>query len=130
MPFYFENLDVYKKSIILVDTTFEICEQLDKSKIPSILDQLKRAVLSIPLNIAEGSGRSGKREKARFYKIGRASLYEIIPIIEILFRRGFIQADTHSRIYHLADEIGRMLNGLIRGTNSPRPHLPIQRQKQ
>ncbi len=122
MPFLFENLDAYKKSILLIDMMHGLCDNLAQSGISSMLDQLKRSSLSIALNIAEGSGRSGKKEKSRYYKIGRGSLHETVPIIEILHRRRFINEQIYLEAYNLADEVGRLLNGLIRKTENPSYH--------
>ena len=87
MTFMFENLDVYKKAIDFVDNLYSLCDNLNKIGLAKIVDQLRRASLSIPLNIAEGCGRFHKKERKQFYKMSRGSLHECVPLLEILLRR-------------------------------------------
>jgi len=80
--FRFEDLKVYKFSQELaVDLTKE------SAKLPNIYarikDQLIGAAISIPLNLAEGSGRLSKKDKVNFYKNSRSSLYEVYAILDI-----------------------------------------------
>jgi len=117
MPFMFENLDVYKKSIDFVDITYSLCDNLNQIGIAKIIDQLRRASLSIPLNIAEGCGRSYIKERKQFYKISRGSLHECVPLLEILFRRKKIEKEQFINLYTVADQIGMMLNGLLRSVD-------------
>ena len=63
MPFPFENLDVYKKSLALIDHVEQICQRIKWKIAYSFEDQLRRAVLSIALNIAEGNGRWHTKDK-------------------------------------------------------------------
>jgi four helix bundle protein len=74
MPFLFEDLQVYKKAIEFTVVIFDICKVFSDREIK---DQLKRAALSIPLNIAEGQGRVHHKEKKNFYNIAKGSLYEL-----------------------------------------------------
>jgi four helix bundle protein len=74
---------------------------------------LKRAGLSIPLNIAESNGRNTIKEKMQFYKTARGSLFECIPLLQIISELGFIEESEHQKIYYLSEEIGKMINGLI-----------------
>ena len=111
MPFMFENLEVYRKSMSFVVAIYNTCSDIRHREIK---DQLTRAALSIPLNIAEGQGRNTDREKAQFYKTARGSLFECVAILELTKKIGIISDEKHQSLYTLADEIGRMLNGLIR----------------
>jgi len=110
----FENLDVYKAAIEFVDRTYTLCDNLKKGYLFKIIDQLQRASLSVSLNIAEGCGRTSRKERKQFYKISRGSLFECIPILTILHRRGTLLKDDFLFMYDLATKIGTMLNGLIR----------------
>lgn len=109
----FENLDVYQAAIEFVDRTYTLCDNLKRGYLFKIIDQLQRASLSIPLNIAEGCGRSSKKERRQFYKISRGSLFECIPILTILNKRGNLPKGDFLVMYDLATRIGMMLNGLI-----------------
>ncbi|NVM04475.1 MAG: four helix bundle protein [Candidatus Helarchaeota archaeon] len=116
MSFSFEKLLVYKKSLEFVDEIEELSKLL-KGKIEfSYIDQLKRAVLSIPLNIAEANGRWHKNERKQFYFISRGSVFECVPLIQIIYRKGLISQDRYEKIYSILEEIAKMLSGLIKST--------------
>lgn len=114
----FENLDVYRHSMDFVDKTYALCDNLRQVRLNKIVDQLRRASLSIPLNIAEGCGRFHQKERIQFYKISRGSLHECIPLIELLFRRNQLNKTDFLQLYENANKIGMMLNGLIRSVNN------------
>ncbi len=109
--FIFENLEVYKKSMILSEKVLNTTKNV---KNRSINDQLSRAVLSIPLNIAEGQGRMHPREKKQFYNTAKGSLYECLPLIQICRTLNYLDAKEYEEIYELMNGIGRMLSGLIK----------------
>ncbi len=79
----------------------------------SFVDQLVRASLSIPSNIAEGSGRGTKRDQANFYAIAKGSLYESVNILKLLEKIGDLKIESVSNLYNDAEEIAKMLHGLI-----------------
>jgi four helix bundle protein len=111
MPFLFESLEVYKKSM---DFLVRIYALNGKLKDWTIKNQLRRAVMSIPLNIAEGQGRMHGKEKRQFYNTARGSLLECVPLIQACSRLKYIDQMKYEQLYNLANEIGKMLNGLIR----------------
>jgi four helix bundle protein len=74
MAFQFEKLEVYQKALDWVESVETICEYLKGKVSYSLIDQLSRAALSIPLNIAEGNGRWHKGEKRQFFWIARGSV--------------------------------------------------------
>ncbi|MFA5113448.1 MAG: four helix bundle protein [Candidatus Margulisiibacteriota bacterium] len=104
---------VYQKSVDFADKAIFVCDEVQDRAYAPLKDQLRRAALSVPLNIAESNGRTHYREKKQFYFISRGSLHECIPIIEILLRRKKIGPDVFRSLYDQAEEIARMLAGLI-----------------
>ncbi|HLE49011.1 MAG TPA: four helix bundle protein [Patescibacteria group bacterium] len=114
--FKFEKLDVWEKAIKFADVMIEIADSLPKTYQFSFSDQLRRAGLSVPNNIAEGAGRRGVKESSNFFNISKGSVYECISILVILSMRELISWSKFNKreIYNLADEICRMLSGLIR----------------
>lgn len=113
--FLFENLEVYQKAVSFVVNIRPCLSQIPDKEIK---DQLRRAALSIPLNIAEGQGRNTDKEKVQFYKIARGSLFECIPLIQIINRIGLIDEMEYKQLYNSAEEIGKMINGLINSIKS------------
>ncbi len=84
MPFLFENLNVYQKALTWVKDVENLCRASQGQTSPGLLNQLSRASLSIPLNIAEGNGRWHKAEKRQFYWIARGSVFECVAVIQVL----------------------------------------------
>ena len=76
-----EKLDVYKASTKFLALSFSIIQSMP-SGYAFLADQLKRASLSIPLNIAEGNGKFTQKDKARFYHIARGSATECAAILD------------------------------------------------
>ncbi|OGC05250.1 hypothetical protein A2276_03165 [candidate division WOR-1 bacterium RIFOXYA12_FULL_43_27] len=114
MAFLFEKLEAYQKSVNFVDRIFSVCENMRGSGFNKLADQLRRAAISIPLNIAEANGRIHTKERKQFYYTSRGSLHECIPVLEILLRRKKINPEEFKFLYDQGEEIAKMLAGLIR----------------
>lgn len=111
--FSFENLEVYKRALEFANLIFKITENWSRDYSFNLMDQLRRAALSVALNIAEGSARS-KTEFKRFLDIARGSCYECVPLIEIATKQNLIPKAEKERLYRELNEMAMMLNGLKR----------------
>jgi four helix bundle protein len=111
--FDFENLKVYQKALDYIDFVYEITRGFPKEEVFSLTDQLKRASISICLNIAEGSGGS-KLEFNKFLKIARRSVRECVAITEISYRQKFLDDRIKQRSRSLCLELSKMINGLMK----------------
>jgi four helix bundle protein len=90
-----ERLDVYQRSIEFLAAALLIAEKLPRGQAP-LADQFRRAAMSIPLNIAEGSGRApGSADRARFRGIARGSAMECGAILDVV-RLLDVAPDAHS----------------------------------
>ena len=107
----FEQLDVYNKSLDIIDHVYGIVGAFPKEELFSLSDQFKRAATSIALNIAEGSGRS-RKEFAHFLTVSRSSAYECSAIAEIARRRMYVNELEFKKIYCELEVIIKMLNRL------------------
>ncbi len=112
MGFKFEKLDVWKRSIDFADEMFQIADDLPQKYQYSLGEQLRRAALSVPTNIAEGSGRDSKKSGAYFYRIAKGSIYETISLLVMIGKRGILSRETYRIHYQEADEIAAMLTKL------------------
>lgn len=113
--FKFETLNVWSKAMEYADLLIEVADGLPQRYQFSFGEQLRRVALSIPNNIAEGSGRRSKREAANFYNIAKGSVYESINILMILSKRKLLRVDfPRKKVYNDAEEICKMLSGLMR----------------
>jgi len=107
----FRDLIVWQKAMQLVDVVYGLMRGFPQDERFRLCDQLGRAVVSIPSNIAEGNGRSSARDYAHFLEIARGSLYETMTQLEIAVRQKYI-ADLSS-VNELSGEVAKMLNTLI-----------------
>ena len=101
----------------LTDWIYDLVGHLPKEERFGLGDQLRRAVVSIPSNIAEGFGRDTHKDFAHFLTQARGSLYEVDTQVEIAIRRGFVEKDQ--KIFDLMNEISKMLASLSRRLRSP-----------
>jgi four helix bundle protein len=114
MGFKFERLEVWRRSVAFADEMFSIADGLPSQYQFSLGEQLRRAALSIPTNIAEGSGRDGEKERKYFYRIAKGSVYEVISLLVMIGKRSGISRETYRRHYSEADEIAAILTTLSR----------------
>ncbi len=114
MPFPFENLDVYQKALSFVECVESLATELKGKVSYSLLDQLSRAALSIPLNIAEGNGRWHKGDKRQFFWISRGSTFECVPILQVLYHKGLLNEERYHSFYSKLEALGQMLTKLVK----------------
>ena len=72
-----EKLQVWQSAMDLAETVYKITDKFPKTEIFGITDQMRRAAVSIPSNIAEGKGRDSTKDFVRFLNIAKGSLYEL-----------------------------------------------------
>lgn len=90
-----KELDVWRKSIELVETIYKISAEFPTSEIYGLTNQIRRASVSISSNIAEGAGRNSDKELLYFLNVALGSLAEVETQVEIALRLNFISsADT------------------------------------
>lgn len=111
MEFRFESLRVYQSALTFSNDVFVITGKWPSQYKYNLGDQLNRAALSIPLNIAEGSSRTGK-DFQHFLSIARGSCYECIPIITISKNQKLIDENRYQDLKQVLFEISKMLSAL------------------
>ena len=108
-----EKLDVYQTSIEFFALAVQIMDNMPRGN--SILsDQLKRASLSISLNIAEGAGKVSSADKQRFYAISRGSAMECGAVFDACKILGLIESDTYKQGKDLLERIVAMLTRMCK----------------
>ena len=107
----YENLDVWKKSIILVTNVYQLVKLLPKEETYALSDQIRRSAVSVPSNIAEGSSRNSKKEFVQFLYISLGSLCELETQLLIAKNVGYIPRTENLKNDIIS--IKKMLNSLI-----------------
>lgn len=109
--FKFEELKVYQKSLVFVDNVYTITKNWPRTETFGLISQLRRASISIVLNIAEGSSRTNK-DFSHFLSLARGSCFESVAILTIAKRQKLIDEKEFSRLYEQCLELARMLSSL------------------
>ena len=109
--FRFEQLNVYKESLSFVDLVYKLTDKWPKAETFSLTDQLKRAAISVSLNIAEGSSRTSK-DFQHFLSTARGSVYECVASLTIALKRNYIDKQDFEKGYEFCDKLARMLTAL------------------
>jgi len=110
--FSFFDLRVYKESKELVKSVYKLLEKFPKYETYALGDQLRRSVISVPSNIAEGSGRFSYKEKIHFIEIAYGSLTEALCQIDISHDLNYITDDEFNKEVERICLIGKQLSGL------------------
>jgi len=92
-PKSLQNLEIWQEAMNLVKDLYKLTSNWPKKEIYGLTDQVKRAGVSVPANIAEGLGRGSPKEIARFAKISRGSLYELDTLLELASEFGYSKED-------------------------------------
>ena len=108
----YRDLEVWQKSMSFVVDVYNAVKTFPREETYGLSDQIRRAAVSIPSNIAEGFGRDTNAEFVRFLSIARGSLYEVSTQLEIARRIGYLP--SRSGLYPQVVSIGKMLNSLRR----------------
>jgi four helix bundle protein len=111
--FNFENLNVYQKALDFVKLVYVATKGFPQEEIFGITSQLRRAAVSITLNIAEGSAQTKKGFK-KFIDIARGSLFECVAILQISQDLGYIGTQKIEQLRTELVTISKMLSGLKR----------------
>jgi four helix bundle protein len=111
----FRNLKIYQRAIAYAVEIYKISRNFPKEELYGLTSQIRRAVISISLNIAEGSGNKSEKEFQRFLEIALRSDYEVIACLEIALKLNYCCNDDFSRLSAEADEIAAMITGFSKG---------------
>ena len=115
-----KRLEVWKKSVALVRKVYELTSGLPRDERFGLTAQMRRAVLSVPANIAEGAARNTKKDFANFLHNAQGSLSELDTQLDITVEPGFVSSERRAEIDLELLSIDRMLSGLIKSLHRDR----------
>ncbi len=110
----FTDLEVWKKGHELFIQIYTVTKHFPNSELFGFTSQLRRASLSITSNIAEGFGRSSRKEKVQFYYIAHGSLLELQNQILAAKDVTLIKEEEFEQLWELTITVQKLINGLIR----------------
>ena len=113
----FRELEVWRESMDLVVLVYGLLDALPNHERFALCDQLRRAVISIPSNIAEGFGRDSHKDFGHFLSIARGSLYEVDTQLEIAERMGYLAVTKELR--QQMNAVSRLIAALNRRLRAP-----------
>jgi four helix bundle protein len=109
----YRNLKVWQKAHLLVLEIYQVTSRFPRSERFGLTAQLKRAAISVPSNIVEGSARDSAKEFLRFLRIAFGSCSEVEYQVFLAADLGYLSPRDYEKIYTQVGEVKRMLNGLI-----------------
>jgi len=111
---HFSELVVWQKADLLAQQVFTLTEGFPRRYLYDLTSQLRRAALSVPTNLAEGSGTNYSKELIQFVNVSRRSVREVQYLLLFALRRELITVEQHQSLNEAYEEVFRMLNGLTR----------------
>ncbi len=112
----FQDLIVWQKSHDLTLIIYRITRTYPNQEMFGLISQIRRAVVSIESNIAEGFCRKSIKESNQFYYIANSSLEEVKCQLIISKDLKYLPIEKFIKVYNLAEEVGKLLNSWIKGS--------------
>lgn len=112
MAYAFENLNAWKEARKLVVSVYQLLDGFPRFEKYALCDQIRRSIVSVPSNLAEGSGRISPKEQLHFYEISYGSLMEAYNQLILATDLKYIGEDNLDNLRPQIDTVARMLNGL------------------
>jgi four helix bundle protein len=122
----YRDLIAWKKAITLAEFVYQLTESFPRREIYGLSAQMRRASVSISANIAEGNGRLTRGEWQQFLGHARGSHLELETELTISWRVGLITQDQHRAALARCDEVGRLINGLLKASANRPARKPFE----
>ena len=110
----YQDLIAWQRAMDLVEEVYRVTKAWPRDEAYGLTNQVRRAAVSIPSNIAEGQGRNSPAEFARFLSIAHGSLGEVETQLLIASRLAYPDTQTISTTLDRTTEVGRLVQGLLR----------------
>ena len=110
--FFYKNLDAYKAAKELTIYVYSLLKKYPSHEQYALCDQLRRATISIPSNLAEGMGRTAIKERLHFMDIANGSLMEVLCQLDISQSLNYISEEELCKAEELATHFSKVMSGL------------------
>jgi four helix bundle protein len=114
----YRDLAAWQRAMELVEGVYLATKEWPREEIYGLTNQVRRATVSVPANIAEGQGRRNPREFIRFLGIATGSLHEVETHLLIARRLDYLDERSLAHLLDLSAETGRIINGLLRSLHA------------
>jgi four helix bundle protein len=114
----YRDLEVWQTGMLLVEECYRLSATFPRAELFGLTAQLRRAAVSVPANLSEGSCRHSTNAFVNHVSIALGSHAEIETCVEIACRLGYVSAAQRAALMTTCDTIGRLLNGLLRALQS------------
>jgi four helix bundle protein len=114
---HYQELTVWQKAMDLAELVYTATDGFPQKEMFGLTNQIRRAGVSVPSNIAEGQGRRSVRDFVRFLGISNGSLQELETQVMIATRLTYMSEQRCSEVIERSSEVGRLINGLIKSLN-------------
>lgn len=115
----YKKLAVWSKAHLLVKDIYSLTIAFPKEELYGLVSQIRRASVSIPTNIAEGSGKASKPDFGRYLQIAFGSANEVEYLLFLAFELKYISQNNFEPLSSRLEEIKKMLAGLLKSLNRP-----------
>ena len=120
----YRTLVAWQRAMDLCDAVYHVVRDFPRHELFGLSQQLRSAAVSVPSLLAEGRGRYTIADQQHFYREARGSTHEVQTQIEIAARQKFITTDQSKALMEIADEVGRLINGLLASLKRPKAQGP------
>ncbi|MBA2277791.1 MAG: four helix bundle protein [Chloroflexia bacterium] len=114
----YQDLVAWQRGMDLAEAVYTVTKSWPREERYSLTDQLRRAVVAVPSNIAEGHGRTGPREFLHHCSIACGSLSEAETQLLLAHHLGYVDQPTQDQLMHQTSETARLLHGLMKRLRS------------
>lgn len=108
----YKDLIVWQKAMTMVEIVYNLTKNLPKEELFALTNQIRRAAISVPSNVAEGFGRQSKKEYQQFLSIANGSVCEIETQLFLCVKIGYLTEDSIQEALQLLSEIGKMIRSI------------------
>jgi len=120
----YRDLLAWQKSMLVVGAVYTTSQKWPREELVGLTSQIRRAAVSVPANIAEGQGRTGKREFAHHLSIAKGSLHELETLILIASDLRYLDLAVRNTLLEQTAEVARLIGGLLRSLRTNNDPVP------
>jgi four helix bundle protein len=113
----YRKLEVWSKAHLLVKDIYSLTIAFPKEELYGLVSQIRRASVSIPTNIAEGSGKASKADFGRYLQIAFGSANEVEYLLFLSYELKYVSSENFEPLNTRIEEIKKMLSGLLKSVN-------------